>query len=39
MDINPEDETSYSTQYQEGFLKYMEAAYWAKHIHLPIIEP
>jgi hypothetical protein len=24
MDINPEDESSYSTQYQEAFLKYVE---------------
>jgi hypothetical protein len=24
MDINPEDETSYTTQYQEAFLKYMQ---------------
>jgi hypothetical protein len=31
MDINPEDETSYTTQYQEAFLKYMENKYCAKH--------
>jgi hypothetical protein len=31
MDINPEDETSYTTQYQEAFLKYMENEYCAKH--------
>jgi hypothetical protein len=24
MDINPKDETSYPTQYQEAFLKYVE---------------
>jgi len=24
MDINPEDETSYTTQYPEAFLKYVE---------------
>jgi hypothetical protein len=24
MDINPEDKTSYTTQYQEAFLKYVE---------------
>jgi len=24
MDINPEDETSYTTQYQEAFLEYVE---------------
>ena len=27
MDINPEDETSYTTQYQEAFLKYVEIEY------------
>jgi hypothetical protein len=31
MDINPEDETSYTTQYQEAFLKYVENIYFAKH--------
>jgi hypothetical protein len=31
MDINPEDETSYSTQYQEAFLKYVGNEYCAKH--------
>jgi len=31
MDINPEDETSYTTQYQEAFLKYVENEYCAKH--------
>jgi len=31
MDINPEDETSYTTQYQEAILKYVENAYYAKH--------
>jgi hypothetical protein len=31
MDINPEDETSYTTQYQEAFLKYLENEYCAKH--------
>ena len=30
MDINPEDETSYTTQYQEAFLKYVENEYCAK---------
>jgi len=34
MDINPEDETSYTTQYQEAFLKYVEIEYWAKHQRL-----
>jgi hypothetical protein len=31
MDINPADETSYTTQYQEAFLKYVENEYCAKH--------
>jgi len=31
IDINPEDETSYTTQYQEAFLKYAENEYCAKH--------
>jgi hypothetical protein len=31
MDINPKDETSYTTQYQEAFLKYVENEYCAKH--------
>jgi hypothetical protein len=31
MDINPEGETSYATQYQESFLKYLENKYHAKH--------
>jgi hypothetical protein len=30
MNINPEDETSYTTQYQEAFLKYVENEYCAK---------
>jgi len=37
MDINSEDETSYTTQYQEAFLKYVENEYWAKHRRLPVI--
>jgi len=31
MDSNPEDETSYTTQCQEAFLKYVENEYCAKH--------
>jgi hypothetical protein len=38
MDINPEDETSYTTQYQEAFLKYVEHEYCAKHRCLPDIK-
>jgi len=36
MDINPEDETSYTTQYQEAFLKYVENEYCAKYRCLPV---
>jgi len=36
MVINPEDETSYTTQYQEAFLKYVENKYCAKHRHVPV---
>ena len=31
MDINCEDETSYTTQYQEAFPKYVEHQYCTKH--------
>jgi hypothetical protein len=30
IDINPEDETLYTTQYQEAFMKYVENEYCAK---------
>jgi len=36
MDINPEDETSYTTQYQEAFLKYVENEYCAKLRRAPV---
>jgi len=36
MDINPEDETSYTTQYQLAFLKYVENEYCAKHRRVPV---
>jgi hypothetical protein len=36
MDIYPEDETSYTTQYQETFLKYVENEYCAKHQLVPV---
>jgi len=39
MDINPVDETSYTTQYQEAFLKYMENEYCAKHRRVPVNKP
>jgi hypothetical protein len=35
-DINPEDETSYPTQYQEAFLNYVENEYCAKHRQVPV---
>ena len=31
-------ETSYTTQYQEGFLEYLENEYCAKHQRVPVIE-
>jgi predicted RNase H-like nuclease len=34
MDLNPEDETSYTAQYQQAFLKYVENEYCAKHRHV-----
>jgi len=36
MDINPEDETFYTTQYQEVFLKYVVNEYCAKHQRVPL---
>jgi len=39
MDINPEDETSYTTQYQKSFLKYVENEYCVKHQRLPVTKP
>jgi len=36
MDINPEDETSYTTPYQEAFLTYEENEYCAKHRRVPV---
>ena len=36
MDIHPEDETSYTTQYQEAFLKYVENEYCTKHRRVPV---
>jgi len=39
MTINPEDETSYTTQYHEAFLKYVENKYCAKDWQIAIIKP
>jgi len=36
MNINPEDEISYTTQYQEAFLKYVKNEYCAKHRRVPV---
>ena len=36
MDINTQDETLYTTQYQEVFLKYVENEYYAKHRRVPV---
>ena len=36
MDMNPEEETSYTTQYQEAFLKYVENEYCTKLGHVPV---
>jgi hypothetical protein len=35
ININPKDKTSYTTQYQETVLIYVENEYYAKHHHLP----
>jgi hypothetical protein len=39
MDINPENETSYTTQYQKAFLKFVENEYYAKHRQVMVIKP
>jgi len=39
MDINPEDEIFYTTQYQEAFLKYMENEYCAKNRRVLVNKP
>jgi hypothetical protein len=38
MDINPEDENAYTTQFHKVFLKYMENEYCAKQGRLPVIK-
>jgi len=38
MDINPEDKTFYTTQYQEAFLKYVENEYCTKHRQFSVTE-
>ena len=39
MDNHPEDETSYTTKYQEAFLMYVENKYCATHWQLPVTNP
>jgi hypothetical protein len=39
MDINPEDETSFTTQYQEAFPKDVENEHRAKHRRVPANNP
>jgi len=39
MDINPEDGTSYTAQYQEACLKYVENKFCAKQRRLPVFKP
>jgi hypothetical protein len=36
MDINAEDETSYTTHFQDAFLMYVENEYYAKHQRVPV---
>jgi hypothetical protein len=36
MDINPKDETSYTTPYQVAFLQYVDNEYCAKHQCVPV---
>jgi hypothetical protein len=36
LDINFEDETSYTTKYQETFLEYVEIEYCPKRRHVPV---
>jgi len=38
MDINPQDETSYTTHYKEASLMYAEKEHCAKHRHVPVNE-
>jgi hypothetical protein len=36
MDIDPKDETSYTTKYQQAFLKYVENEYCAEYRRVPV---
>jgi len=39
MDMNPEDETSFTIQYQEACLQYVEREYCSKHRWMFVIQP
>jgi len=39
MDINPNDETSYTNQYQQAFGKYVGNKYWAEHRQMSVSKP
>jgi len=39
MDINPEHEKFYTTQYKQAFLKYMENEYYPKQRHVAVDKP
>jgi hypothetical protein len=36
MDIDPEDEISYTTQYQEVIPRYVKNEYWTKDQCMPV---
>jgi len=38
ININPQEETSYTTQYEEALLKYVENEYYTKRRCLPVID-
>jgi hypothetical protein len=38
MNMNPDDRTFYTAQYQEASLKYLENEYSAKHRRMSIIQ-
>jgi hypothetical protein len=39
MDLDPENKTLYSTQYQEAFQKYVDTEYCTNQYSLPVIIP
>jgi len=39
MDVHPEDNTSYPTQYEDVFPKYVENEYWSNNSRLSVITP